>query len=248
MKFLYEYRTRDNVHHDGEINAASRDAAFAALRSQGIKPGRLVEAPGFFNKLFGKGKRWIAIGALAALSVGLGALVVVKSKRQVSTTIFETSTRHQVIGDTAIIEKGLTTGWADVFPDEGDRYLASFAVPGVPAAKRTAPEKAILAAVARKVLIEPGDSIEVRQIKVMLEGVKDELREFLAAGGSVRRFVYHLQKRQEEEITYFSRAKAEVDAAVRAGASRDSVIAVWEKCNSRLRHMGIRLVALPEAR
>ena len=38
MKFLYEYRTSDNVHHDGTINAPDREAAYAALKAQGIRP------------------------------------------------------------------------------------------------------------------------------------------------------------------------------------------------------------------
>ena len=47
------------------------------------------------------------------------------------------TTRRQIIGDTAIIEKGIRTGWADVFDLEGERFLASFAIPGVPAGQRS---------------------------------------------------------------------------------------------------------------
>lgn len=65
MKFVYEYRTSDNALHHGSVAAADRDAAFAALKARGVRPARLVEAPGFLNKLFGKGKRWIAIAVLS---------------------------------------------------------------------------------------------------------------------------------------------------------------------------------------
>ena len=71
MKFLYEYRTSDNAKHSGTICAGSRDAAYAAIKALGVRPSRVVEAPGFFNKLFGKGKRWIAISLLAAVAVVL---------------------------------------------------------------------------------------------------------------------------------------------------------------------------------
>ena len=57
MKFIYQYRTSDNEVKRGEIVAPDREAAFQLLRAQGIKPARLEEAPGVFNKLFGKGKR-----------------------------------------------------------------------------------------------------------------------------------------------------------------------------------------------
>lgn len=77
MKFNYEYRTSDNKLHGGVVCAASREDAFTALKARGINPARVVEAPGFFNKLFGKGKRWIAIGVLAfALALALAALVL----------------------------------------------------------------------------------------------------------------------------------------------------------------------------
>ena len=47
------------------------------------------------------------------------------------------TTRRQIIGDTAIIEKGIRTGWTDVFELDGERFLASFAIPGVPAGQRS---------------------------------------------------------------------------------------------------------------
>ena len=61
MKFFYQYRTRDNISHDGEISASTLDDAYAALKAKGIRPGRVVEAPGFLNKLLGKGKRAVIV-------------------------------------------------------------------------------------------------------------------------------------------------------------------------------------------
>ena len=56
MKFTYQYRTKDNAIQHGVVSATDKDAAYAALRAYGIKPSRVEELPGFFNKLFGKGK------------------------------------------------------------------------------------------------------------------------------------------------------------------------------------------------
>ena len=58
-------------------------------------------------------------------------------------------TRRQVIGDTAVIEKGVRVGWADVFETEGERFLASFAIPGVKAGQRSTTEQALQEALAR---------------------------------------------------------------------------------------------------
>ena len=60
VRFVYQYRTHDNAVRSGEVSAADRDAAYRALKEKGIRPSRLEEAPGLANKIFGKGKRWIA--------------------------------------------------------------------------------------------------------------------------------------------------------------------------------------------
>ena len=42
MRFTYYYKTSDNVRHEAEISAPSRDEAFAALRDRGIRPIKMV--------------------------------------------------------------------------------------------------------------------------------------------------------------------------------------------------------------
>lgn len=254
MRFLYEYRTSENVPQSGTIAAPNRDAAFAMLKERGIRPSKVVEAPGVFNKVFGKGKRWLAIAFL--LVVALGATLALtrttaelkEAKEEVSlvTLPFEDMTRRQVIGDTMLIEKGIRDGWSEVFAEEGERFLASFAVPGVPVGVRNTSEEAISAALARKVVVEPSDGLEARQIKAMVEGMKEELRDYLAAGGTIVGYGKELVKRQEQEIAYYTRAKAEIDKLKASGASDDEIFAVWEDRNNKLRRMGIKLVSLPE--
>ena len=75
------------------VNAPSLDAAYKLLKSQGIKPGRVVEAPGFFNKLFGKGKRWLAIGALIVVAAVL-ALLLWDAEEMVAETRFTPSASY----------------------------------------------------------------------------------------------------------------------------------------------------------
>lgn len=247
MRFIYEYRTSDNVRHEGVVDAADREAAFTTLKAQGIRPGSVREAPGFFNKLFGKGKRWLAIGALSVLCCVLGyAFYNTERSRPASISDLDSLTRRQVIGDAAIIEMGIRTGWAEVFPEEGERYLADFAVPGVSAKLRNCPEEAIRAALARKVGVDPSDGIEARQVKAIVEGMKEELRQFLKAGGSIAEYGRRLLGRQETELGYYMRAKAEVQSAYSAGMSTQDVEALWERRNASLRRMGIRLIPLPE--
>lgn len=247
MKFLYEYRTSDNVRHEGVISAPNREVAFSLLRERGIRPGRMVDAPGFLNKVFGKGKRWIAI---AVLSVVAGALFWIarsteKDLRQASEVVEDTD-RRQVIGDAVVIEMGIKTGWAEVFPEEGERFLASFAIPGVPAGLRNTKEGEVVAALSRKVGFCDGDGIEARQIKSMVEGMKAELRRFLAKGGTVVEYGQRLVQRQELELSYYNRSKSEIEAAAKSGMREKDLYDLWLDRNGKLRKMGIKLVAFPE--
>ena len=252
MRFTYQYRTSDNALHWGVIDAPDRDAVYVALRIKGIKPSRVDEAPGIFNKIFGKGKRWMAIVALS-----LALLVLICAYTKLSRTPRETismpsalnlrdTTRRQIIGDSAIIEKGIRTGWSDVFQDEGERFLASFAVPGVPAGLRNTSEAEIRAALGRSIPPAPTDTLETSQIKAMVEGMKEELREYLAEGGTIVQYGNAIVARQEEELGYYNRAKAELDLAAKSALSDEELETMWERRNASLRRMGIRLVPMPE--
>ena len=258
MKFLYQYRTPDNEKHDGTICAADKEAAYSALKKQGIKPCRFEEAPGLFNKVFGKGKRWIVIGVLGALCLVL--FVATLAFRRENTDLhsslitlnssLDDATRRQVIGDLAVIEKGVRTGWSDVFDLEGERFLASYAVPGVPPAVASTSEEELKKALDHSSLITPRSSLEsasleARQIRAMVEGMKDELREYLSAGGNVKGYGNRLVRRQQQELGYYSRVKNEIDAAVKSGIKGDALVELWEKRNATLRAMGIKLVAMP---
>ena len=245
MKFLYEYRTRDNVGHSGMIDAPDKDAAFAMLKAQGIRASRMTIAPGFFNNLFGRGKRWTAIAVLGVLCVVLTVLVLGRTSAPTeSLAPFDDTTRRQVIGDAAVIEKGIRTGWADVFALEGDRFLASFAIPGVPAGQRSTTEDEIKKALDHSTANAEG--IEARQIVAMVEGMKRELRAFLEKGGTISAYGRKLVQRQEQEIGYYTRAKREIDAAAASGMSQVELERLWERRNSALRAMGVKLVAMPE--
>ena len=80
----------------------------------------------------------------------------------------------------------------------------------------------------------------------MVEGMKDELRRYLAAGGTIAGYGQRLVERQEEEIAYYNRAKAEIEAARKANMSAEQLNDLWEKRNESLRQMGVKLVAMPE--
>ena len=250
MKFRYGYRTKDNEKVEGIISATSREDVYAQLRREGRKPYMVEPLPGLLNRLSGIGKRWIAIAILAgvcvALAIAVGRVALNAPQPSAVEASLDSPIRRQPIGDAAIIDKGIREGWASVFPDEGERFLASFAIPGVPAGQRSTTEEEIRASLSRNVETTADDSIEARQIKAMVEGMKQELREFIADGGTIKMYGRRLVQRQEDELGYYHRAKAELDQAIAAKRGQGEINALVEKRNAALRKIGVKLLVLPE--
>ena len=267
MKYTYAYKSSDGLRHEEAIEAESRDAVFAALRAKGIKAIKVVAADGSKanGEVRGIRKRVLAASVLgAAILAGIVAFYLGEhgapggraprlgapsgSLARGGYLPLDDTTRRQVIGDTAVIEKGIRTGWAEVFELEGERFLASFAIPGVPAGQRSTTEQALREALAPR---DRGSGIgdqglEARQIRAMVEGMKDELRRYLAAGGTISGYGRRLVERQEEEIAYYNRAKTEIENAQKSKMPAAQLNDLWEKRNESLRQMGVKLVPMPE--
>ena len=248
MKYIYAYKTSDGVRHEDSMNAASREEVFERLRKQGIKAIKVVAADGSKANGEVRGVRKRVVAALVALAaLGAGVVAYIGGERTgAAAPSFETNeTRRQVIGDVAVIEKGIRTGWADVFGREGDRFLASFAIPGVEAGLRNTSEAAIRSALDAKVEATAADSIEVRQIKAMVEGMKREARRYVAAGGSIVGYGKRLVERQNAEIAIYNRAKTEVET-VRKTMGPEEFENFLEERNDELRNLGIRPIVLDD--
>ena len=248
MKYTYAYKDSEGKRHEESMDAASRDAVFAALRARGIRPIKVVAADGSKANGEVRGIRRrvaVVIVLIAAVVVGAVAYFVgVRSGDSGEAPLFEpTQTRRQVIGDTAVVDKGILTGWSEVFPEEGERFFASFAIPGVKAGQRNTTVEELNAALGRKVAISPDDGMEARQIKSMVEGMKAEARAYIAAGGTIVEYGKRLTERQDAEIAIYERAKADFEAAKKT-KSDDDLVAYWESLNDQLRNLGIKLLPL----
>lgn len=249
MKFTYQYKTSDGVRHTGVYAASSKAAVYDGLRAQGIKAFGVEPAPGVMNRISGLlGWRFFLVCALVAVAVA-ATFAYLRERSEtpvVEDAVFLSKMRRQIIGDAGIIEAGIKNGWSDVFPEEGERFLASFAIPGVPAGVKATNVGELEKAIARKVLIADDDLMEAKQIKSMVEGMKDELRGYLADGGTIEQYGERLVERQEQELSYYRRIKEELDKAAKSGIPEDELEAKWKSGNAELRNMGIRLVSMPE--
>ena len=258
MKFIYSYNTHQNERREGlAIFAPNRDAAFSELNKQGIRPYKLVPAPGLWNKVAAIGWRGLAIIALATALLSALAVALFQHKdivqlekdedvREIVSGAITSKVRRQIIGDQGVIEKGIRTGWSDVFDHEGERFLASFAIPGIPATVRSTNVGALEEALKRKVESVEGDGMEARQIKAMVEGMKGELRRFIHAGGTIERYGRRLVARQDSEIAIFTRTSNEIEQTVKRDLGKDEVAELVDRRNDELRRMGIKSVPMPE--
>ena len=239
------------------ISAPNRDAAFSELNRRGIRPYKLYPAPGLCNKISAIGWRGLSIIVLAVALLTALAFALFQHKdivqlekdediREIVTGAITSKVRRQIIGDQGVIEKGIRTGWSDVFDHEGERFLASFAIPGVPATVRTTNVDVLEEALKRKVDPEEGDGMEARQIKAMVEGMKDELRRYVEAGGTIEQYGRRLVERQDEEIAIFTRASNEIEQAVKKELGKSEVAELVDRRNEELRRMGIKLIPMPE--
>ena len=254
MKYTYAFKTSDGVRHEASMEAESRETVFASLRAKGIKAIKVVAADGSKanGEIRGVRKRVLAMSVIGAalFAAAVSALVVGRGVRNVprSSSVeasIDSTLRRQIIGDAAVIEIGIKTGWSDVFKLEGERFLASFAIPGVKAGQRSTTEEELVKALEAPYTKRETDSLEARQIRAMVEGMKLEAKKYIADGGNIIEYGKRLTERQDAEIAIYERTKSEI-AAARKTMKEDDLVSLWEQRNGQLRNLGIKLVPLPE--
>ena len=256
MKYTYAYKTSDGVRHEDMMNAASREEVFAKLRKSGIKAIKVVAADGSKANGEVRGVRKRAVAALVALAAISASVVAffggTRTAAVVAANSVTASPRHQIYGDPAIMELLERGDFTAALSREGDRLLAVFAQPGrLMCAKGTNPRKlsanaaAQFAAYARNelgtdndILINADDPREIRELKQIVNGMRDEMRSYLANGnGTPRSYWRRLNERTLEELRIYDRTKRELE--------NEKSSEVWEQKNEALRTLGLRTIPLP---
>ncbi len=237
MRFIYTYRSSDGLRHTAEIEAESRDAAFAAIRRElGIKPIKVVAA-GDNATDEGSGKsaaspRWGVVPVIALIvTIALIALVVwwwlsgrgatapaqepaaytVNTPQgPVTLRVAEPLPRQMIPGNRQRIEDDRD----NVFTNAAERLLARFAEPGraVVAPKGEQPTEADFAACLREpIRVASSELTEHIDLKRIVSGMKREMRAYLAGGGTVEQYLAELEKRQKLEVSYRERAEQKLN-------------------------------------
>ena len=256
MKYTYAYKSSDGMRHEAAMEAESRDEVFQVLRGRGIRPIKVVAADGSKanGEVRGLRKRAVfALVALAALVAGVAAYF--GGERTGAATAANSATsapRHQIYGDPATME-GLERGdFAAHLPRTGDQMLAVFAQPGkLMCAKGSNPRRlpAELAAtfeqyakeelaVENDLVLESAGSREVTELKQIVNGMREEMREYLANGnGTPRSYWRRLNERTAQEIQIYERTRRELE--------KETSEEVWEQKNDALRRLGLRTIPNP---
>lgn len=238
MKFIYQYRTSDNVQHDGEVCAPNREAAFRKLREQGIRPARLNAAPGLANWVVGIGKVWFIVFALSVAVIILSVAIVIENESNEISAM----DRHQIYGEPAFMDELDRDEFAKVLDAQGERYLACFAQPGIihkfsDHNWKYHMAQSLRGCLTNRIEVLESDRREVREIKLIVQGMKQELEAYLSDGvGTPELFVKRLMERQEKELQLFLSAKNEVERMPERLAIR----------NASLRSLGLPTIEPPE--
>ena len=260
MKYTYAYKTPDGVRHEAAMNASSREEVFSALRAKGIKAIKVVAADGSKanGEVRGLRKRAVvAIVVLAAAVVGVVAYIGgertgAAERANPAEPSPNASPRHQIYGDPVVMEAFERGDFGDALPRDGDRLLAVFAQPGrymcaKGASKRNlAPSDAanfenyaFHELVAEKDIdIADTDSREVRELKQIVNGMREEMREYLANGnGTPRSYWRRLNERTTLEMRIYERTLRELE--------NEKSPEVWDEKNAALRRLGLRTIPNP---
>ena len=235
------------------MDAESREAVFTALRVRGIKAIKVVAADGSKANGEVRGVRRRVVAALVALvALGVGVVAYISGTRTgaaVAANPANAAPRHQIYGDPAIMERFERGDFEGVLPREGDRLLAWLAVPGRVMCPKDADPRQLNAErhaqlsayaadeldVSRDLPIQSEEPREVRELKQIVNGIREEMREYLANGnGTPKSFWRRMVQRTMQEMQIYERTKRELEK------EKDS--AVWEAKNEQLRRIGLRTI------
>ncbi len=244
------------MRHEESLEAASRDEVFEVLRGRGIRPIKVVAADGSKANGEVRGVRRRVVAALVALAaIVAGVVAYLGGERTGAATAANpaiSAPRHQIYGDPVVVGAFERGEFTDALPRDGDRLLAVFAQPGkLMCAKGANPRSldnatAILfndyanSALAPKydIAFLPGDTREVRELKQIVNGMRAEMREYLANGnGTPRSFWRRLNERTAQEMQIYERTRRELE--------KETSEEVWEQKNDALRRLGLRTIPNP---
>ena len=268
MKYRYAYKSSDGVRHEAEIDASSRDAAFEALRKDGIRPIKVVAADGskengevrvlgiprraFFaavvaTAVIAAAVTWIAGGRNRAPVTPIPAAIPAQggTLRRVAMPL----PRQEIHGNRRRLEIAPT----NLFETALETYLSKFAEPGRQVAdadltpKVGADVKELLAVLDAPIHFTDDEYTEFVDLKRITAGIKKEMADFLRGGDAVSDYFAALSERQKVEESHRAKADKRLKEMISNGSEPAQAYSYWLKANAQLQSMGIYPIPLPDA-
>jgi type IV secretory pathway VirB10-like protein len=141
--------------------------------------------------------------------------------------------------------KGLRT--EPLFRHETESLLAMYIQPGEPATPHPLPEnieEEARLALGEDIAVTPDDTPEQEREKELVAWMKEDMRKFLAGGGTAKAFFELMQRRQEEEAGLLLEARKVLFEYHRQGNTAQTLEA-YQALNEALRSKGIAPMPLP---
>ncbi len=251
MRFRYSYNTPDNKRQDAIINASCREEVFDLLKAQGIKPFGVHLEPGAINFILRYWKRALLYLITIISVTGLGIFIWNGHKEALRREAEKRENgsplpRMQLTGDRLKIEQGFLTQWQMVFENPCERTLAMYAQPGLAVSySPNINDNEVTLALSNTITIADDETDEIRMLKRIVKGMKDELRTFLSDGGTVARYFELIKERQKQELAIFQKCAAEMESE-KKDKTDEMIYKLWMKKNTELRAKGIRTLPIPD--
>lgn len=169
-------------------------------------------------------------------------------KKENSTKPAKPEARGQLRGTEARIERAKARGDRRIFVHDSECYLSNFAIPGEqvpPTPFEQDMVEDLMKALDEPITVDMNEDSEADiQMKNIVQGMKDEIKEYLKNGGTIEVYLAELQKRQDREANYYSEAFAMVNKSAKED---DPAMAyeLWKRTNEHLQKQGIRTMPLP---
>jgi len=135
-----------------------------------------------------------------------------------------------------------------LFRREAEQMLALYVEPGrgiPPTPFGSGFEEDALAALAEDIVVTAEDLPEDVERKELVAWMKDDMRKFLAGGGTVAEFFALMEKRQEEESELLNEARAILHDLLSNEGDMDAMLATHRALNEALAEKGIAPLPLP---
>lgn len=277
MKYEYAYKTPDGIRHVKEIESPSREAAFEALRKQGIKAIKVVAKDGSKAngevRVVGIKKRFafvaIVIAALlaACLTWFMGDVgdahenettvitntipVAISASDAISSgrRIAAPLPRQTIQGDRRRIENAPT----NLFSTAAEMYLSKFAEPGrdfggIVSTGLYTNKLQLLEMLNAPIYTADNEFTEYVDLKRITASIKREMRNYILAGRTQQEYLSELVKRQRLEMGYRQKAEKKLQLMVAdKNSSKANLYDFWLKANAQLQSMGIYPLPLPDS-